>query len=71
MLANESSAVNAAGKGAAARAGLQRDDPGLTADSGRADARAWLQTHFDAIGVEATLDIDEALKRNPPAGKIR
>ncbi len=33
---------------------------------GRTDAEAWLRAHFDAIGVEGTLDIDEALKRAPP-----
>lgn len=34
-------------------------------DLGRADAKAWLKTHYDAIGVEGTLDIDAALKRAP------
>jgi NTE family protein len=33
---------------------------------GRADAEAWLKQNFDAIGVESTLDIDEALNRAPP-----
>jgi NTE family protein len=34
-------------------------------DLGRADAKAWLAGNFDAIGVEGTLDIDQALKREP------
>ena len=34
-------------------------------DLGRADAKAWLDQNFDAIGVEGTLDIDRALKRDP------
>jgi NTE family protein len=34
-------------------------------DLGRADAKAWLQANFDAIGVEGTLDIDQALMREP------
>ncbi|MGO9418160.1 patatin-like phospholipase family protein [Roseiarcus sp.] len=34
-------------------------------DLGRADARAWLEAHYDSIGVESTLDIDETLKREP------
>jgi len=34
-------------------------------DFGRADAAAWLASHYDSIGVEGTLDIDETLKRAP------
>jgi NTE family protein len=34
-------------------------------DLGRADAKAWLEQNFDSIGVESTLDIDRALKREP------
>lgn len=34
-------------------------------DLGRADAKSWLERHYDAIGVEGTLDIDEALNREP------
>jgi NTE family protein len=34
-------------------------------DLGRADAEAWLKAHYDSIGVESTLDIDETLKRAP------
>ena len=34
-------------------------------DLGRADAKAWLERHFDSIGVESTLDIDQTLKREP------
>jgi NTE family protein len=34
-------------------------------DLGRADAKAWLEANYDAIGVESTLDIDRALKREP------
>jgi len=36
---------------------------------GRADAAAWLDQNFDAIGVNGTLDMDEALKRSPPKDK--
>jgi len=35
-------------------------------DLGREDAIAWLEENFDSIGVESTLDIDRALKREPP-----
>lgn len=38
----------------------------LLRDLGRNDTRAWLATNFDAIGVESTLDIDQALQRPPP-----
>jgi NTE family protein len=34
-------------------------------DLGREDTKAWLGQNFDAIGVEGTLDIDEALQREP------
>ncbi len=34
-------------------------------DLGRADARAWLEANFDAIGVEGTLDMDRELRREP------
>jgi NTE family protein len=34
-------------------------------DLGRADAKTWLARHYDAIGVESTLDIDETLQREP------
>ena len=33
---------------------------------GREDAQTWLETNFDAIGVQSTLDIDQALQRPPP-----
>ena len=36
-------------------------------DLGRADAKAWLEANFDAIGVESTLDIDRELMREPRA----
>ena len=36
-------------------------------DLGRADAKAWLEENFDAIGVESTLDMDRTLKRDSPA----
>jgi NTE family protein len=35
-------------------------------DLGREDAKAWLEENFDSIGVESTLDMDRALKREPP-----
>ena len=35
-------------------------------DLGRADTQAWLERNYEAIGVHGTLDIDEALKREPP-----
>ncbi len=34
-------------------------------DLGRADAKAWLARHYDSIGVEGTLDIDQTLQRAP------
>ncbi len=34
-------------------------------DLGRLDAKTWLEENFDSIGVESTLDIDRALKREP------
>jgi NTE family protein len=34
-------------------------------DLGREDTKAWLGQNFEAIGVEGTLDIDEALQREP------
>jgi NTE family protein len=34
-------------------------------DLGRNDAKEWLETNFDAIGVESTLDMNRALKRDP------
>ena len=34
-------------------------------DLGRADAKAWLESHYASIGVESTLDIDETLRREP------
>jgi NTE family protein len=34
-------------------------------DLGRADAKAWLEENFDSIGLKSTLDIDQALKREP------
>ena len=34
-------------------------------DLGRDDAKAWLEQNFDAIGVESTLDMDQALRREP------
>ena len=34
-------------------------------DLGRNDTKAWLAENFDKIGVESTLDMDEALKREP------
>ena len=40
-------------------------------DLGREDAKAWLSANFDAIGVESTLDIDRALRREPAKGTIR
>jgi NTE family protein len=36
-------------------------------DLGRADAKTWLEKNFDSIGVESTLDIDRALKRESAA----
>ena len=35
------------------------------ATSDAIDAKEWLEENFDAIGVESTLDIDRALKRDP------
>jgi len=35
-------------------------------DLGRDDAKAWLEENFDSIGVESTLDMNRALKRDPP-----
>jgi NTE family protein len=35
-------------------------------DLGRHDTKAWLEENFDAIGVRSTLDVDEALRREPP-----
>jgi NTE family protein len=40
-------------------------------DLGRADAKAWLEENFDAIGVHGTLDIDETLKREPAKDLVR
>lgn len=40
-------------------------------DLGRADAKAWLERHYDSIGVESTLDIDETLKREPAKTPIQ
>ncbi len=40
-------------------------------DLGRADAKAWLAANFDAIGVESTLDIDQALMREPAKEPIK
>jgi NTE family protein len=40
-------------------------------DLGRADAKAWLEANFDAIGVEGTLDIDEALMREPAKAPVK
>jgi NTE family protein len=34
-------------------------------DLGRSDTKAWLEENFDSIGVESTLDMDKALKREP------
>ncbi|HEX9168159.1 MAG TPA: patatin-like phospholipase family protein [Roseiarcus sp.] len=34
-------------------------------DLGRNDTKAWLEENFDSIGVESTLDMDKALKREP------
>ena len=39
-------------------------------DLGREDTKAWLDQNFDAIGVESTLDIDRALKREPAKDAI-
>jgi len=40
-------------------------------DLGREDAKAWLELNFDAIGVESTLDIDQALMPKPAKGPVR
>ena len=40
-------------------------------DLGRQDAKAWLEQNFDAIGVESTLDIDQALMREPAKEPIK
>src|SRR5208337_5219725 len=40
-------------------------------DLGRADAKAWLEQNFDAIGVEGTLDIDRALRREPAKEPVK
>ena len=40
-------------------------------DLGRADAKAWLEAHFDAIGVEGTLDVDRTLMREPAKAPVR
>ena len=34
-------------------------------DLGRADTKEWLEANFDKIGVESTLDMDQALQREP------
>lgn len=34
-------------------------------DLGRDDAKRWLEENYDKIGVESTLDMDKALKREP------
>lgn len=39
-------------------------------DFGREDAKAWLERHFDAIGVESTLDVDPALISEPAKGPV-
>ena len=40
-------------------------------DLGRADAKAWLEANFDAIGVTGTLDVDRTLKREPPKPLVK
>ena len=40
-------------------------------DLGRADAKAWLEANFDAIGVEGTLDIDRTLMREPAKPPVK
>ncbi len=40
-------------------------------DLGREDAKSWLEQNYDAIGVESTLDIGRALRREPAKGPIR
>jgi len=40
-------------------------------DLGRADAKAWLEANFGAIGVEGTLDIDRALRREPAKEPVK
>jgi NTE family protein len=35
-------------------------------DLGRLDTKVWLDENFDAIGVRSTLDMDKALRREPP-----
>jgi NTE family protein len=40
-------------------------------DLGRADAKHWLEANFDAIGVESTLNVDQALRREPAKEPIR
>jgi len=38
---------------------------------GRADAQAWLEANFDAIGVKSTLDIDRELMREPAKEPVK
>jgi NTE family protein len=40
-------------------------------DLGRADAKAWLEANFDAIGVRGTLDIDQTLQREPAKDPVK
>ena len=40
-------------------------------DLGRADAKAWLEANFDAIGVEGTLDLDRTLMREPAKPPVK
>ena len=40
-------------------------------DLGRADAKAWLEANFDAIGVEGTLDVDRTLMREPAKAPVK
>ena len=40
-------------------------------DLGRADAKAWLEANFDAIGVKGTLDVDRALQRDPAKEPVK
>lgn len=40
-------------------------------DLGRAEAKAWLEANFAAIGVESTLDIDRTLRREPAKPPVK
>ena len=40
-------------------------------DLGRADAKAWLEANFDAIGVEGTLDVGRALRRETAKAPVK